>query len=451
MSTQPSVPSAICAFGAFRKFVARTSGKSRRRAGGIAILLAAMLQSTAAFAEDVVVKRHVTVRESPTRQSDVVKFPAVGEALTLLDSGSKTHGYYHVRLSDGRTGWVYYTFVTRPEQLTESVAFQPGDVAIAHFIDMDQGNATLLEFPCGAVLIDAGGRDAAAGDHLIAYLDAFFSRRTDLNRHLAAVFVTHTHVDHNRALRRVAERFNIDGYVHNGVLFGSGRANANWMLGFAQTHAPVIPSVAADDGVIAAAGPQGLAGPVVDPVACPRVDPDIRVLSGGYLDNPGWPDGEFDNGNNHSLVIRVTYGRAKFLFTGDLEEPAIETLLAKYQTTQLLDVDVYEVGHHGSANGTTPALLAAMSPQISIISMGNSDVHAPWTAWAYGHPRRTVVTMIAQATSGARPAPVEELVADRVKHFSPFMLTKAIYATGWNGDVDVRALPDGTLTVHTSR
>lgn len=155
------------ALGSFRKLVGRTSRKSLRWSGGIAILLAAMLQSTAAFAEAVVVKRHVTVRQSPTRESDVVKFPAVGEALTLLDGGSKTRGYYHVRLSDGRVGWVYYTFVTRPEQLAESVAFQPGDVAIAHFIDMDQGNATLLEFPCGAILIDAGGRDASAGDHLI--------------------------------------------------------------------------------------------------------------------------------------------------------------------------------------------------------------------------------------------------------------------------------------------
>jgi competence protein ComEC len=206
-----------------------------------------------------------------------------------------------------------------------------------------------------------------------------------------------------------------------------------------------------DDGLIAVAGAAGLAGPVVDPLSCPRVDPDIRILSGSYRDNPGWPDGEFDNGNNHSLVIRVAYGRAKFLFTGDLEEPAIETLLAKYQASQLLDVDVYEVGHHGSANGTTPAFLAAMTPQIAVISMGSSTIHASWTAWAYGHPRRAVVTMINQAIGRARPMPREVPVADRVKSFSPFMLTKAVYGTGWNGDIDIRAVPDGTLTVQTAR
>lgn len=412
------------------------------------LLLAALLHSTAAFAEDVVVKRHVTVREAPARSSDIVKFPAIGEHLTLLDNGARTSGYYHVRLTDGRVGWVYYTFVTR--EVAEAAGFAPGDVAIAHFIDMDQGNATLLEFPCGAILIDAGGRTTADGDHLLAYLNAFFGRRTDLDRRLAAIFITHTHIDHNRALKRVAENFSVSGYIHNGVLFGSGRVNAGWMASYAAAHTPMIPAVAVDDGLITAAGPNGLTGPIIDPLICPRVDPDIRVLSGSYRDDPGWPDGEFENGNNQSLVIRVAYGKASFLFTGDLEEPAIETLLTRYHGNPLLDVDVYEVGHHGSANGTTPALLAAMTPQIAVVSMGSSTTQALWTAWAYGHPRRNIVTMIAQSIGRDR-TPSDVPVADRAKHFSAFHLTKAIYGTGWNGDIDIRARPDGTLTVQTSR
>lgn len=416
----------------------------------VAALLAVAFPATAAFAQDVTVKRHVTIREQPRRGSDAVKYPSIGETLTVLDNATKSNGYYHVRLGDGRTGWVYYSYVTSPGQLATAPAFQPGDVAIAHFIDMDQGNATLLEFPCGAILIDAGGRDTTGGDHLIAYLNAFFARRTDLNRHLAAVFITHTHIDHNRALRRVAEAFLVDGYVHNGLLYGSGSANAKWMANHAVTHAPQIPAVEVTNDAIDAAGPNGLAGPVVDPVACARVDPDIRILSGSHNDNPGWPDGDLENGNNHSLVIRVAYGKAKFLFTGDLEEPAIETLVARYQASDLLNVDVWEVGHHGSQNGTTQSLLAAMSPEIAVISMGDPSIHVPWSAWAYGHPRRSAVTMIAQAVSRARPA-TDVLVADKVKHFSTFNLTKAVYATGWNGDVDISARPDGTLTVRTSR
>jgi len=434
----------------------------RLRLSRLLLLCAAALGASAfhspAYAEDVTVKRHVTVREQPTRRSDAVKYPAVGEALTLLDNGARVHGYFHVRLSDGRTGWVYSTFVARSGEAGEGIAgAQASDVAIAHFVNMDQGNATLLEFPCGAILIDAGGRDSTAGDHLIAYLNAFFARRADLNRHLAALFVTHTHVDHNRALRRVAEAFSIDGYVDNGLLNGSGSPGAKWMANHVSAQVPPIPRVQVTNQAIDAAGPNGLAGPVVDPVNCPRVDPDIRVLAGSHkddLENPddpehlGWPDGDLENGNNHSLVIRVAYGKASFLFTGDLEEPAIETLVAKYQASNLLNVDVWEVGHHGSQNGTTASLLAAMSPEIAVISMGDGAIHAPWSAYAYGHPRRSAVTMIAQAVSRVRPA-TEVLVADKVKHFSPFNLTKAVYATGWNGDIDIIASPDGTMRIKT--
>lgn len=420
-------------------------------ARGAFIALALAATSAKAWAEEVVVKRHVTVREDPNRRSDVLKFPEIGEVLTLLDDGARRSGYYHVQLSDGRVGWVYYTFVNRPDQLAAGLPFAASDVATVHFIDVDQGNAALLEFPCGAILIDAGGRDVAAGDHLIAYLEAFFARRSDLNRHIAAVFVTHTHVDHNRALRRVAEAFSVGGYVHNGVPNGSGRHNAAWMNTHTQAHSPAIPNLAVDDGVVTAAGPAGLGGPVVDPLSCPRVDPEFRVLPGSYQDNPGWPDGEFDNGNNHSLVIRVSYGQSKFLFTGDLEEPAIETLLARNENTPALDVDVYVVGHHGSANGTTPALLLAMTPKIAVFSMGPSAVHAPWTAWAYGHPRRTIVTMIDQAIDRRRPTPVEVLVGDRVKRFSTYPLADTLYGTGWNGDIRIVARPDGALTVETAR
>lgn len=395
---------------------------------------------------DVVIRRDVTVRAAPDRTSAALAFPAIGTRLDLLDDGARQHSYYHVRLPDGREGWVYRSFVQRVAGQPDSAAFTGlgGDRLAVHYIDVEQGNSALLEFPCGAILIDAGGRGEAAGRHLIEYLDAFFARRPDLHKRLAAVFVTHTHSDHNSNLRRVAERYGIGGYVHNGVMTGSGRVAAGWMAAHAAAASPVIPAVAVAD-----VGTSPVTGPVIDPLACPRVDPKIEVLSGGLTVNPGWTADAFKNGNNHSLVIRVDYGNASFLFPGDLENEGIARLVGRLENPADLDVDVLEVNHHGAANGTTAAWLAALTPEMAVISMGPSTIHEAWTGWAYGHPRRVSVALLEQSVS-MRRAPLTRLVGDGVKSFSPMTIDRAIYATGWEGDVVITAAPDGTMQVVTA-
>lgn len=433
-----------------------------RRPWRLSLVLAALFATSSlacAFAEDVVVKRHVTVRAAPARQAEVMIFPEVGSSLALLDAGAKTHGYYHVVLADGRQGYVYHTFVRRSEGAGALVASAaaPGDRIAVHYINVDQGAAALLEFPCGAVLVDAGGRGDQAAQHLIAYLDAFFARRPDLNKQLAGVFVTHTHIDHNSNLKAVAQRFGIKGYVHNGLFNGSGRAAARWMAGFppntpafAAAATPPIQVRAVAQSEVVAAGSQGLTDSVIDPVACPRVDPSIRVLSARYESDPGWDGDEFENGNNHSLVIRVDYGAASFLFTGDLEEPAIETMVERYGAGRQLDVDVYQAGHHGSYNGTTASLLRAMSPKVAVISAGDPGVRELWTAYAYGHPRRNLVTALDQGVSAKR-APKDVQVADKVKGFSSYRVTGAVYSTSWDHDVTISSSADGVLKVEPGR
>jgi beta-lactamase superfamily II metal-dependent hydrolase len=323
---------------------------------------------------------------------------------------------------------------------------QPGKVALAptasaptmavHAIDVDQGAAALIEFSCAAVMIYAGGRGSAASQHLLDYLHAFFARRPDLHNRIDTVFLTHTHIDHDSNLESVTEAFDVRGFVDNGIDHGSGQVAYKWM----HRHAAALGSTIAVEDVleptVVAAGTAGLTDQVIDPVNCPGVDPKVHVLSGGDEANPGWPSGEF--GNNRCLVIRVDFGQSSFLFTGDMEGSAIPTLLDHWASTSMLDADVWEVGHHGSANGTTAALLAAITPRIAVISMGREMPHGPWTAWAYGHPRRNAVDLLVKGVSDSRPATTVRVV-DRVHKFSDYTLQRAIYATGWDGDVTVRA------------
>src|SRR3954470_20974183 len=95
---------------------------------------------------------------------------------------------------------------------------QLGSKITVHYIDVDQGAAALVELPapCGAVLIDAGGYGKNADDHLIAYLQAFFARRPDLENRLAAVYITHSHLDHNTSLPRIVDTFQVGRYIETG-------------------------------------------------------------------------------------------------------------------------------------------------------------------------------------------------------------------------------------------
>jgi competence protein ComEC len=320
----------------------------------------------------------------------------------------------------------------------------PTDRVAVHYINVDQGSAALLEFPCGAILIDAGGRNSASTQHLIDYLNAFFARRTDLPKRLDAVFLSHNHDDHDRALFRVAQTFPVRGYVHNGRP-STPSSGAGRMLAHAAAHSPPIPVRAITETDIAAAGTAGVGGSIVDPLACPRVDPRIRVLSGGFAGNSGG----FGNPNNHSLVVRVDYGKAKFLFTGDLEFAGIDKLLDRYSGTRALDVGVYVAGHHGAENGTTEPLLTAVTPEIAVISMGPATPIGGKSAWKHGHPRLTTVTLLEGAITRARPAPVTVKVSEGPEDFKDHRLSDAIYGTGWDGDIVVSAGADGVLSVAT--
>jgi beta-lactamase superfamily II metal-dependent hydrolase len=321
----------------------------------------------------------------------------------------------------------------------------PADHVSVHFVDVDQAAAAVIEFPCAVVMIDSGARDQAGTNALVSYLNDLFARRPELHRHINTIFVTHSHTDHNYALQAVAEGFDVGGYVYNGHQSGSGAKNAKWMA--AHVVSAKIPTDEVSEEKVDAQGTNGLTDGVIDSVACPRVDPSIKVLSGAYASNPGWDQGDFDNENNQSLAIRIDYGKASFLFTGDMQTAGLDTLIDHLGASGLLHAEVWAVSHHGAANGTDPAILQAIRPEIAVMSFGRPGLQQPWTAWAYGHPRRSTVEELDSAISRPRDVVQDVQVADAVKSFSSYTVHHAVYGTGWDGTVTIAADATGELWV----
>ncbi len=130
----------------------------------------------------------------------------------------------------------------------------------------------------------------------------------------------------------------------------------------------VVPSEAINASAVP---PAGAHDQVIDPVKCEDGDPDIRVLWGAVAGaDVKWSRRALTNANNDSVVTKVSLGKASLIVTGDLEEDGIVELLKRH-VERALRADVYEVGHHGSQNATTKALLDADLPKIALIAVSD--------------------------------------------------------------------------------
>jgi beta-lactamase superfamily II metal-dependent hydrolase len=321
-----------------------------------------------------------------------------------------------------------------------------------HFINVGQGASTLIESDCGLVLIDAGAQDEESADNLIAYLKKVFQRRTDLQNTIELVGITHTHIDHNFALQKVVENFTVKRYLDNGRLSGSGERNAKWIRDQIHAGKPIRLKEITNAAVLAASGHQGLTDDFIDPLNCDGGDPVIRVLSGSRSDDE-INAGDVHNENDHSIVWRVDFGRVALLITGDLQDHEIHRLVHDYAGTKMLDVDLYEVGHHGFKNGTTQELLDAMTPTRAIIEVGEWDYGKTsptdeFNTYAYGHPNLGIIKLLEHGISKSREPKIVH-AGRGARDFVTYTVHEAVYGTGFDGNIVMTAKQDGTLKVQT--
>ena len=90
-------------------------------------------------------------------------------------------------------------------------------------------------------------------------------------------------------------------------------------------------------------------------------------------------DNEDEDPNINSIIIEVTHGKNKFLFTGDAEIENEERRLWN-------DIDVLKVAHHGSSTSSSEDFMEQVRPEIALISVGTDN--------SYGHPHKEVMELL---------------------------------------------------------
>lgn len=96
----------------------------------------------------------------------------------------------------------------------------------------------------------------------------------------------------------------------------------------------------------------------------------------------------FDDVNDNSVIIKLTYGRESFLFMGDAGTPVENALLNDGVD---LDANILKVGHHGSSDATSKKFLSAVVPLFSIIEVGADN--------SFNHPSSRVISRLEQSGS----------------------------------------------------
>jgi len=330
-----------------------------------------------------------------------------------------------------------------------------------HYINIGQADATLVEFECGVILIDAGAQIGSkahqrlSSERLINYLNEFFERREDLKKEISTILITHNHNDHTESLDEIGKYFNVKAIVSTEDYLSKNKDVPK----FARSEGAKVKYLNYQDAINYK--PNGLYYQEIDPFDCNGYGPVIKVYSGEVgLKERTEVNGEkfypsyFSNPNNNSLVIKVEYGEASFIFTGDLQEKGIEYLAAQYvDYPELFKSDVYQAGHHGSHNATDSTLLQMMDPKITVISAGHHSQRGLGTAFDYGHPNKEVIELINLWPSMEKRAfPVDQLIFDG-EETTPFnfKVSTKTYCTCWENNIVIIADPEtGEMWVSSS-
>lgn len=235
--------------------------------------------------------------------------------------------------------------VSLPEAPSQPAPDRAEGTLTVEFIDVGQGDSTLVHLPDGkTLLIDAGERKE--GERVMDRLKEQGITRLDY------VIGTHPHTDHIGGLQAIIENFDI-GAIYMPKKLHTTKTFERLLEAIDQKGLKVH---AASAGVTVLEEP-GLFATFVAP-----------------------SNADYEELNDYSAVLRLTFGTTSFLFTGDAEAQSEHEMLAGGHS---LSADVLKVGHHGSTTSNTAAFLKAVSPTHAVISCGADN--------DYGHPHQQIV------------------------------------------------------------
>jgi competence protein ComEC len=263
-------------------------------------------------------------------------------AIQILVKNEITGGYPDntFRASNNVTRAEFATFLTR------IIKNSPVDIAggeiTASFIDVGQGDSTLIQTSTGkSILIDGG--DRYSGDEVSAYLRKQGVDTIDL------MVATHPDSDHIGGLVDILQNFTVKKVLDSGKVHTTDTYREYLTLIDTKNIPMEVPAI----------------GEYID------FDEhlSIQVLNS---------TNESSDTNESSIVLNIKHEDVDLLLTGDASNENEQEMINMFN----VDADVLKAGHHGSSTSSSLDFLQAVSPTLTILSYGENS---------YGHPDLEVV------------------------------------------------------------
>jgi beta-lactamase superfamily II metal-dependent hydrolase len=249
------------------------------------------------------------------------------------------------------------------------------------FVDVGQGDGVVMRIGGKVIVSDAGQFNVQSVD---AALRAIGAKAIDF------AILSHPHSDH---VKNFIALVKTDGWkIHTAVLSHSAywtkTATNRGVISDLQSSGTTLEYVAAGDELSLGKAKIEILNPPAGKYA-------------GPLDAP-----------NSSVVYALRYGKLTALFTGDIGPKVAKAVAATWKQRRFPRAVIFLATHHGSAQGSTPDLLAAIKPKWAILSTGSNE---------FGHP--TVAAIKRLEASGA-----------------------SIWCTDANGTITARLASNGSIT-----
>ncbi len=225
-----------------------------------------------------------------------------------------------------------------------------------NFIDVGQGDSTLIRVSNKTILIDGGG--SSYGETFDVGEQTLFPYLLDRGINtIDYVIVSHFDSDHCQGLNFIMENMK----VKNAIISSLGQESNEYDIFLSLAKKQNTNLVYVKMGDIIKIG-----------------DCTIKIL---FPDNEPITDNEK---NNNAIVFKFLWKNISILFTGDIEEKAENKILSLYSDNLgELKSTILKVAHHGSKTSTTKAFLEAVKPQIALIGVGEDN--------NFGHPNSGVI------------------------------------------------------------